>query len=150
MTSLALIEAGILLLWAAWLSLVTLFNVTDALKEMGILGETWSLASGNFAYMIDVTSIHKTPRVVCYVMFAGVILWEALASLLLWRAFFVGSLPAINQAFLVSLSLWGAFILADEFFIAYTTEGEGGYSVAATHREIFVAFLVSLIALHLL
>jgi hypothetical protein len=148
MTSLELIEAGIVLLWAAWLSIVTLLNVTDALKERGVLPLTWSLASGNFAYMVNVTRIHNTPKAACWVMFVGVIIWEAIASLLLWRALFVGTLAAIDLAFLVSLALWGAFMLVDEYFITYAVDSEG--SVATTHRDLFVAFLVSLVALHLL
>jgi hypothetical protein len=148
MTVLELIKAGIVLLWAAWLSLVTLLNVTDALKERGVLPETWSLASGNFGYIVAVTRIHNTPKTACWVMFIGVIVWEAIASLLLWWALLVGTLEAINMAFLVSLALWGAFMLADEYFITYATDGEG--SVATTHRDLFVAFLVSLVALHLL
>ena len=150
MTALELIKAGIVLLWAAWLSMVTLLNVTDALKERGVLPETWSLASGNFAYMVDVTKIHNTPKAACWVMFIGVIIWEAIASLLLWWALFVGTLETTNVAFLVSLALWGAFMLADEYFITYAVESEGASSVATTHRDLFVAFLVSLVALHLL
>lgn len=146
MTALELIKAGIVLLWAAWLSLVTLLNVTDALKERGRLPETWSLASGNFAYMVEVTRIHNTPKAACWVMFTGVIVWEAIASLLLWWALFAGTLKAINVAFLVSLALWGAFMLVDEYFITYGAEGD----IATTHRDLFVAFLVSLVALHVL
>jgi len=148
MTSLELIEAGIVLLWAAWLTMVTLLNVTDALKEWGVLPETWSLASGNFAYMLAVTKIHNTPKSVCWWMFMGVIAWEAIASLLLWRALFVATQAAIDVAFLVSLALWGAFMLADEYFIAYAVDSEGNAS--EVHRDLFVAFLVSLVALHLL
>ena len=33
--------------WAVWLSVVFLSNLADALKESGLLGESWTFASGN-------------------------------------------------------------------------------------------------------
>lgn len=130
---------------------MTLLNVFDALKTNCVLQETWPSASGNFAFMRATTRIYATPSWVNGLMFAGVIVWEALASWLLWRAWFSrGDAALVDAAFVVSITLWGAFILADEFFVTYLVEGEGSYSVAATHRSLFTTFLVSLVAIHLL
>ncbi len=145
------LKAGILLLWALWLSLVTILNITDGLKAVGVLPPTWVFASSNYVFIVETTKIYRTPPWVNAFLFVGVIVWEVLASALLWRAFFMGGeLNAVNTAFVVSLALWGAFIVIDEFFLTFIVEGEGGYSVAATHRGLFSAFLVSLLALHLL
>lgn len=145
------LKNGIVLLWALWLSLVTLFNIFDALKALAILPQSWVFASGNYAFMLETTKIYRTPRWINAALFAGVIAWELLASLLLWRALLLGGeIAAVNAAFTVSLALWGGFILADEFFLAYFVESEGSYSVASTHREIFAVFLLSLLAIHLL
>ena len=42
-------------------------------------------------------------------------------------------------AFTASLLLWGAFLIADEIFIAY--------AVAGTHLRLFIAHLVTLLAI---
>jgi hypothetical protein len=48
----------------------------------------------------------------------------------------------VYLAFTASLLLWGAFMVADEVLVAYPVEG--------THLRLFVAHLVTLLALHLL
>jgi hypothetical protein len=48
----------------------------------------------------------------------------------------------VYAAFTASLALWGAFLLADEVFIAY--------AVAGTHLRLFVAQLVTLLVIELL
>ena len=45
-------------------------------------------------------------------------------------------------AFTTALLLWGAFLVADEIFIAYALE--------ATHLRLFVSQLVTLLAIELL
>ncbi len=81
------------------------------------------------------------------VLFAGVLAWQALCLAAHARAFALfpdpaRRRPAVTLAFAVSLALWAAFILADEALIAYATE--------AVHMRLFVAELVSLLALVLL
>jgi hypothetical protein len=49
---------------------------------------------------------------------------------------------AVSRAFLVSLALWAAFLLADEICLAYETE--------ATHLRVFMAQLLSCLVLALL
>jgi hypothetical protein len=81
-------------------------------------------------------------------LFLGVVLWQGLAALLFWytcstfhRMPFPG-LWALDMAFLVSLALWAAFMIADEIFAAYDAE--------AAHMRIFIAQLLSLLVLYLL
>ena len=146
--SLLKIKRGILLFWALWFALVLLTNLMDALKALSYLPETWSLASGNWGFMKQVTAIYGTPVGIVAVMFLGVMVWEGTAAFLFWRAFdaFPGEkgagLTAVNQAFTVGLAFWATFMLADEFFIAYELEG--------THRSYAIAQLVSFLGFYLL
>lgn len=145
--SLPTLKRGLLFFWALWLTVVFLTNLFDALKQVGVLGEGWSLASGNYGFMQATTAVHALPSGLVTLLFVAVVVWEALAAGLFWRAF-VGyragraALPAVNSAFALSLALWAAFMLADELFMAYDVE--------ATHMRIFAAQLVTLLALHLL
>lgn len=145
------IKQGILLLWAFWLSTVVLLNIMDGLKAAGLIPEGFKASSTNFVSMIKATAIYNTPRPVVWVLYSGAVLWEAIAAFLLWRALLSGgSLPEVNLAFAVSLALWGMFIWMDEIFLTFIAEASGGYSTSAAHRSIFTAFLVSLIAMHVL
>jgi hypothetical protein len=141
------LKRGLLFFWALWMTVVFLTNLFDFLKVQGVLPGSWSFASGNYGFMEEVTAVHQTPPALVLVLFLGVIVWEAAAAVLLWRAFmlFQGVLrgmDAVYAAFAVSLALWAAFMLADEVFISYGVEG--------THMAIFTAQIATLLAIRLL
>jgi hypothetical protein len=137
----------LLLFWAVWLSVVFLSNLADASKALGVLGESWAFASGNWKLIQETTARYKTPAAVNILLFAGVIIWEGIAAVLFWWA---GgrfrdrnvARKAVYLAFTTSLLLWRGFLVADEVCIAY--------SVAGTHLRLFVAHLVTLLAVELL
>lgn len=139
------LKRGILLFWAAWLSIVTLTNVFDGLKALGVLGEGWTFASGNYGFMLSTTAVHGTPQIVVSVLFLGVIVWELIGSALLWQAFagFDGArngLEDVYRAFIVTLALFATFMLMTEVFLAFDTE--------STHMRIFITMLLSLYVVH--
>jgi hypothetical protein len=51
-------------------------------------------------------------------------------------------MPTVYLAFIASLTLWLAFMIADEVFIGYTIE--------ATHLRLFIGRLLTLLAMELL
>jgi hypothetical protein len=138
----ALLKRGLVLFWAAWLSLVFVTNLLDGAKAIGLLPDSWAFASGNYAFLCLTTARYGTPQSVNGLLFGGVICWEGLAALLFWLAWrtFPGRL--LYPAFAAGLSLWAAFVLADEVFVAYAVE--------ATHWRLFTAQLVTLLAIRLL
>lgn len=142
-----LLKRMLLLFWAAWLTVVFAANLADGLKALGLLSETWAFASGNYKFLSETTARYGTPPAVNGVLFAGVIAWEGLAAGLFWRAGLgyrgrLASRSAVYAAFTASLLLWGAFMLSDEVLIAYPVEG--------THLRLFVAHLVTLLAVEML
>lgn len=147
MTHPILLKRFLLLFWAIWFTVVFLTNLADAAKGFGLLGESWAFASGNFAFIKETTARYGTPDLVNAVLFAGVIVWEGVAALLFWRVGWTfrgkasGRKP-LYLAFTASLLLWAAFLIADEVFIAYALTG--------THLRLFVAHLVTLLAIELL
>jgi hypothetical protein len=146
------LKQGIILLWALWMTLVVILNVFDVFKSAGQLPETWKFSSGNFWYIGQVTKIYNTPAWINWVMFLGVIVWEIFGGILLWVALFdfTGSSYAIiDAAFVVNIALWGAFIVMDELFQAWAAE-IGNSNAMEAHRSLFVAWLISLMAIHLL
>jgi hypothetical protein len=137
----------LLLFWAVWLSVVFLSNLADAGKGLGLFSESWAFASGNWRVIQETTARYGTSDSVNGVLFAGVILWEGIAALLFWRAGWTfrsrgSGRQVLYSAFTASLLLWGAFLIADEVCIAYPVE--------STHLRLFVAHLVTLLAVELL
>jgi hypothetical protein len=146
------LKQGILLLWALWMTLVVILNVFDVFKSSGRLPETWTFSSGNFWYIGQVTKIYDTPAWINWILFLSVIAWEIFGGVLLWAALvdFSGSSYAlIDAAFVVNIALWGAFIVMDELFQAWAAE-IGNSNAMEAHRSLFVAWLISLMAIHLL
>lgn len=146
MPQVILLKRCLLFFWALWLSVVFLSNLADAARELGLLDRTWAFASGNFKFIQETTARYAVPDWLNATLFAGVILWEAIACLLFWRAGSIyherSSRKALYSAFTMSLLLWAGFLLADEIFIAYPQE--------AVHLRLFVAHLVTLLAIELL
>lgn len=145
--SLGVLKRGLVFFWAAWFTIVFLTNLFDLLKQLGIVGADWAFASGNFGFMVATTSLYATPESVVLLLFIGVVVWEAFAAGLLWRAFAAynngaAGLARVNTAFAVGLALWAAFLLADELTMAY--------DVASTHVGLLTAQTVTLLAIHLL
>jgi hypothetical protein len=141
LTSWRTLKSGVLLFWAAWFTIVVLTNAFDILKASRVVPAGWTFASGNWELMVKVTGVHGTPVAVVAMLFLGVIVWEALAGFLFWRAWAAGGRGGV-AAFTVSLALWAAFTLADEIFIAYT--------LGPVHLRLFGLQLLSLLALRLL
>jgi hypothetical protein len=142
------LKRSLLLFWAVWLTVVFATNVLDGCKALGWLGESWAFASGNYHLLVETTARYGTPTWLNGLLFLGVICWEGAAALLFWLAWRrfrdsrEGSQRLRYAAFTVSLTLWTAFAIADELFIAYAVEG--------THLRLFTAQLATLLAIELL
>jgi hypothetical protein len=93
--------------------------------------------------LVETTARYGTPAWLNGLLFVGIICWEGAAALLFWLALlkFRGKRP-LHAAFATSLLLWGAFLIADEVFIAY--------AVAAAHWRLFTAQFATLLAVELL
>jgi hypothetical protein len=130
----ALLKRGLLLFWGAWLTIVFATNVCDGLKAVGLLGEGWAFASGNYRLVEQTTARYGAPGWLNALMFVGVVCWEGAAALLFGlaglRARGEGS-RLRHAAFAAGLGLWAAFLLADEVFVAYALGG--------THLRLFTA-----------
>jgi hypothetical protein len=141
------IKRTLILAWAVWLSVVFASNVADAAKGLGWLAQSWTFSSGNLQFIRQTTARYGTLDVVNGTLFAGVIVWEGVATVLFCRAgwAFRGSgsgRKSLYLAFTASILLWMAFLVADELFIAYPLE--------STHLRLLIAHLLTLLAIELL
>jgi hypothetical protein len=132
---------AVLLFWGCWLAVVTASNVTNALRVAQLLPGI-GFASSNFELIETTVALYAPPRALVWVLFLGVIFWEALAAALYLRAFRMArradrgaATHAMGAAALAGMALFAAFMLADELCIAYPLQ--------ATHMRTFIAQGVS-------
>lgn len=144
------IKRIILIFWALFFSLVFVTDLFDGLKAVGLLPDDWVFASTNFAFMLEVTEIYSTPTPVVALLFVGVIAWAGIAAAFFWRSALSftgwnGPARRVHRiAFALGIGLWAAFLIADEFFLAYLST-----DVSGVHIRLFVAQMVSLLVVAL-
>ncbi|MGA0560343.1 hypothetical protein ACO2Q8_27010 [Larkinella sp. VNQ87] len=141
------ILAILLLFWSLYVSLVFLSNTADALRALNWLPANWIFVSGNYALVRQVISIYSTSVWLSGLFYGGVLIWQSVGSILLWRAFAAtlrqtpNRQAATERALTVLIGLWAAFIVADEFFLAYELPG-----LSSTHFSLLLTSLATLIA----
>lgn len=146
--NLGVLKRGVLAFWAAWLSVVALTNILDALKGLGVLPQTWAWTSGNFGWIQQSMKPLGVSVGIEALLFLGVIIWEVLAAVLFWRATMqYRNRPLVEEraavlACAVNLALWCTFQVLDEVFLTFEPE--------AVHRVIFANQILTLLMLHLL
>jgi hypothetical protein len=146
------LKQGIILFWALYMSLVVILNLFDAAKILKFLPATWKFSSGNFWFIEQVTKMYSTPSWINGVLFAGAIVWEIVNTVMLWAALLAfdgSSYASVNSALIVGLALWAAFMVIDEFFLAWSV-AIGNSNAMEGHRSLFVSWLVCLMAINLL
>ena len=122
-------------------------NFFDGLTRIGVLGEGWTFASGNYAFLLEVASVHDTPESVVALLFLGGVGWELAVAVLMWLALFGyirDSAPRrkLYRAFVPAVGFFASFLALTEVFLAY--------DLADTLVRLFVAVLVSLLAIEYL
>ncbi len=132
----------LLLIWALWAMFVTLSNVCDGLKAIGIFPDSFKFVSGNFGYIQAATQIYNFPVWLNAVLFILVILWEGIISFLFFKAFFNYNSNNNSQfvlPFLFAIILFGGFLIMDEILIVYDRLG----SIEQSHFGFLIGFVVS-------
>jgi hypothetical protein len=121
-------KLGLLVFWGTWYLIAFSTNLCDIFQAMRVLPQTWRFASGNLQSVIKATSTYPVPRWLPRLLFFGVLGWQCLAWFLFGWAVISsvsrGSIDAeaMNAAFVAGVSLWAAFMIADELFKQYETE----------------------------
>ena len=144
----SVIRRGLLLFWALWLSVVVVTNMLNALVTIRVLPAGFVFSSGNWAWIGQTMNPLGVPVLLQAVMFVGVIAWEAAAAIAFWVAFArfrdrpLAAETVAVAACILNLSLWAAFEILDEVFLAYNPEG--------VHRAIFANMILTTLALYVL
>ena len=138
------LKRTILLIWALWAMFVTLSNICDGFRTIGMLPDSFKFVSGNFGYIQAATQIYAFPVWLNAVLFILVIVWEAMICFLFFKAFFKikeNDSRIILLPFLSGIILFGGFLVMDEFLIAYDRLG----AIEQSHLGFLIGFIVSLL-----
>lgn len=137
----------ILLFWGLWFGIACCSNIIDLLHFHGIMLD-YNFYSGNYLALKNVISVYQTPQHMLNILFYLDILIQGIIAILfissavsLYRSS-IYCWKLVNLAFIVSIVLWGVFLIMEEIFIAYQFE--------ATHIRLSVFEIVSLLMFHLL
>lgn len=136
----------IVLVWAIWLSLVTIMNICEALMALKVLPPHFKFASSNWSLMLNVTGIYQTPRLFVAVMFAGVIVWEAVVTGFLWVGTVGRNLGMTDMGFGLMIGLWGGFLIMSQLYRSFVVNP----AIPEAHRSIYGVCLLSWLAMHVL
>jgi hypothetical protein len=74
-----LLKGLLLAFWASWHTLVFATNLGDGAKALGLLGQGWAFASGNYRFLVETTARYGTPSWLNGLLFGGVLCWEGAA-----------------------------------------------------------------------
>lgn len=124
-------------------------NLCDALRQTGVIPDTWRFVSGNFALVYQAIEIYGLLGGWAAVFFGGVIVAQLSAAILFWRAFLDRDAtttlhhPKVIGAFSVAIGIFGAFLICDELFIVYDRLP----AIGTTHLLVLCALLLSFLTI---
>lgn len=137
----------IVLFWAIWWLLAFLTDVLGGLKQIGAIAAPW-LRNSNYPDLVAALAPYAPPDWLAPVLFVGIIAWSLLTTILFAIATVTPMQPSdrwrwrVNNAYIVSLSFWLAFFLADQIVMNFAFEQnhmvQGGFQ------------LLTFLAIHLL
>ncbi|HWI65191.1 MAG TPA: hypothetical protein VNT75_25455 [Symbiobacteriaceae bacterium] len=136
----ATVKRILLTFWAVWLAVIASTNLFSLLKALALIDRGFVFASQNFDLVRSFLDTYRALSGFAVLAFTGVVLWQWCAVYLFLTAH--GDRKKQNAAFGAALALFAAFLVAGEFFLRFDFE--------AIHMRIFIALLVSLLAMHLL
>lgn len=131
-------KKDLVLFWAIWWLIAFWTDVVGGLAHLGYLQAAWAPDS-NYPFLVDSLKMYNAPGWLITFFFIGILLWSLLSALAFcWASLALGKSPAIwmsraRAAFIISLSFWLAFFLADQLIMKFDLEEnhmvQGGFEL---------------------
>ncbi len=128
----------IILFWTAWWLIALWTDVVGALAHYGWLHATWA-PDTNFPFLVKSLAMYHPPAWLPALFFFGILLWSAVSTLaFIWTSFAIHKersvwLRRAQTAFIISLTFWLAFFLADQIVMQFNLEEnhmvQGGFEL---------------------
>ncbi|KTD61333.1 hypothetical protein Lsan_1895 [Legionella santicrucis] len=138
---------GIILMWALWISIVFLTDFCNLMVGFGLLPADFPASSHNLDWIHTFLKLYRLDNdALCLILFSIINLWVMSIAVFYWRAFISYYtnkhyyIYRTMQAFILNMSLFVCFLLADEIFIQY----RAGHSHMSMLLYIFTSLIVFL------
>ncbi len=128
----------IILFWAFWWFTTLWTDVVGLLTHFNILHSSWA-PDHNYPHLVDSLKMYQVQDWIPLVLIIGIILWTLLATLaFIWASSGLTKTQEVwmhraEIAFIISLSYWLAFFLADQLVNKYELEQnhmvQGGFQL---------------------
>jgi hypothetical protein len=128
----------IIIFWALWWLVALWTDVVGLLAHIGWLQASWA-PDTNYPFLAETLKMYHVPAWLPLVLLIGIILWSLLsAGLFCWACMGLNHerdlwMRRARYAFIVSLSFWLAFFLADQIVMKFDLEEnhmvQGGFEL---------------------
>lgn len=128
----------IILFWALWWFIALWTDVSGGLVHMHLIHVTWA-SDNNYVSLADSLKMYQLPVWVPPLFFIGIVVWSLLSTLAFcWASMALRKNKSLwikraEIAFIISLTYWLAFFLADQAVMKFDVEEnhmvQGGFQL---------------------
>jgi hypothetical protein len=128
----------IILFWMIWWLVALWTDIVGILAHSGLLVKSWAKDS-NFPFLVESLKMYAVPNWLPLFLFAGILLWSMLSTATFaWASISLHLssevwLRRADIAFIISLSYWLAFFIADQIIMNFDLEEnhmvQGGFQL---------------------
>ena len=130
----------IIVFWALWWSIAFITDFNSGLNHMGLTHISWASTS-NYTSIVNSVAFISTNKWISVFLYSGIIVWLFVsATAFIIASFYIVTKPKsaitkswVNRAFIISLTLWLMFFLADQiimnFNLAQNHMVQGGFEL---------------------
>lgn len=122
----ALLKKSIVLFWTFWWIIILWTDGISALAHLGLLNASW--APDKYNFFADTLKMYSVGSWVPAFLYIGIVLWVSIIVItFLWTSSGLMKkqgvwLPRARIAFILSLLLWFALLIADQIIMRYDIE----------------------------
>ena len=128
----------LIIFWAFWWLIAFWTDVVGGLAHLGMLRTSWA-PDTNYPFLVDSLKMYHLPPIVPFIFFILILLGTFSSTLLFfWASFSFNHsreiwLARARTAYIVSLTLWLAFFIADQLVMKFDLEEnhmvQGGFEL---------------------
>ena len=128
----------LIVFWAFWWLIAFWTDIVGGFAHLGILKASWAPDS-NYPFLVSTLKMYQVPSVIPFIFFILILTWSLISTLVFFWASFALSQPRevwiarTRTAYIISLSFWLAFFLADQLVMKFDLEEnhmvQGGFEL---------------------
>lgn len=128
----------LIIFWAFWWFIAFWTDLVGGLAHLGILQASWA-PDTNYPFLVESLKMYTSSDVFVTFLFLGILLWSLLSTLaFIWASIAIFTFPNTwikhaSIAFIISLTFWLIFFLADQLIMKFDLEEnhmvQGGFEL---------------------